>query len=91
MLDFDIAISRLRRRLAVPASLDAGQPLHTPHECARRSRRIDWDPSASVRWRATTDGEQLHVSMVHVPFGPGNAYGRTHSETSSNYLCTNDG
>ena len=37
---------------------------------------------------ALEDGEQFHVSMLHVQFGRGNSQGRTHSETSSNYLCT---
>jgi hypothetical protein len=37
------------------------------------------------------DGEQFHVSMLHVPYGGGNSQGRTHSETSSNCLCTNTG
>ena len=35
--------------------------------------------------------EHFHVSMLHVPFAHGNAPGQTHSETSSNYLCSNDG
>jgi hypothetical protein len=35
------------------------------------------------------DGEHLQVGMLHVPFGPWQR-ARANSETSSNYLCTND-
>jgi hypothetical protein len=39
---------------------------------------------------ALEDGEQFHVSMLRVALARDNASGQTHSETSSNYLCTND-
>jgi hypothetical protein len=39
----------------------------------------------------TSSTGQFHVSMLRVPLARGNAQGQTHSETSSNYLCTNDG
>jgi hypothetical protein len=33
----------------------------------------------------------VHVSMLHSRWARGNAQEQTHSQTSSNYLCTNDG
>ena len=37
------------------------------------------------------DGQQFHVSMLHVPFGPWQpTRAKLHSETSSNYLCASD-
>jgi hypothetical protein len=52
---------------------------------------LEFFDALGFRVDALTDGEHFHVSMLHVPFGRGNAQRQTHSETSSNYLCTNHG
>ena len=55
-----------------------------------------WLPFASDGARAVIGTGRARSNaragqMLRVPFARGNSQGRTHSETSSNYLCTNDG
>jgi hypothetical protein len=57
--------------------------------------RGDPVPAGAVGWAGRVFGASVvlgghKLGMLHVPLGPWHAQEQTHSETSSNYLCTND-
>ena len=68
-------------------------PRYERDEASLHNDGQSWEifDAEGFRVDALEDGEQFHVRCCTSRLARGNSQGRTHSETSSNYLCTNDG